>query len=220
MTAPFALRRVESRQDWDEVRSVRTRALRRRADIPEEAEGFPDDGHDGALNSMTFLLTRNGRAAGCTRSSVSSARRRWPLPAIEVFHREIEAAIGWERTLVEATLTLVDPDLAGDARVALFHLYKGQMLRCALDDADWLLAAVPESQIGFHRRMFNMEILSGSERCPGLAQPRVLMGLDYRSQAPVLFRRLPTLAVSPEDAREFRAHGRVPFDAAPARWVA
>src|SRR4029077_401353 len=114
----------------------------------------------------TFLLRRNGRAAGATRSSVSSASRRWPLPALEPFGREIESAIGWDATILEASLTVVDPDLSCDPRTALFHLLKAHMLRCSLENADWLLIAVPDSRIGFYRRMFNMEILSGSERYP------------------------------------------------------
>jgi len=191
----FELRRVESRRDWSEVRALRDRALARRHDLPEDAESFADDGYDAALNTVTFLLTRDGRSAGCTRSSVSSAGRRYPLPAMETFHREIEEAVGWEATLVESSLTFLDPDLSGDTRDALFRLFKGQMLRCASEGAHWLIAAVPEAQVGFHRRMFNMEILSGSERCPGLALPRVLMGLDFLRQAPVLFRRIPALAV-------------------------
>ena len=206
MTA-FDLRRVEERRDWAEVRSLRERALLRRNDLPDEAEGFADDGHDSALNSMTFLLFRNGRAAGCTRSSVSSPGRRSPLPAIEVFHREIEISIGWEATVVESSLTFVDPDLPGDPREALLHLSKAQTLRCRVERADWLIAAVPESQIGFHRRVFDMEILSGAERCPRLAQPRVLMGLDYGRRERDLFRRLPMLAVSEEEEQEFRRSG-------------
>jgi hypothetical protein len=199
--ATFELHRVETREDWREVRALRHRALRCRGDLPEGAEGFPDDGFDTALNSATFLLTLQGRTAGTTRTSVSSASRRWPLPSAEPFRREIEAAIGWDATLVEASLNVIEPTLPGDSRDALFHLLKAPMLRCALEGADWLIVAVPESQIGFHRRMFNMEILSGSEHCPRLALPRVLMGLDYRRQAPVLHRRIPALAPSEADER-------------------
>ncbi len=193
--AAFELRRVESRRDWSEVRSLRDRALARRHDLPDDVEGLADDGYDAALNTVTFLLTRDGRNAGCTRSSVSSAARRFPLPAMETFPREIEEAVGREATLVESSLTFLDPDLSGDTREALFRLFKGQMLRCASEEAHWLIAAVPEAQVGFHRRMFNMEILSGSEPCPGFVLPRVLMGLDFRRQASVLFRRIPALAV-------------------------
>ncbi len=132
---------------------------------------------------------------------MSSASRRWALPSSAVFHEQIEAAIGWEATIVEASLSVIEPDLPGDSRDALFHLLKAPMLRCSLENADWLLVAVPESQIGFHRRMFNMDILSGSEPYPGFALPRVLMGLDYRRDAAVLYRRIPALAASAADER-------------------
>ncbi len=44
--AGFELRCAESRDDWEEVRALRYRALRRRGEIPESADGFPDDGLD------------------------------------------------------------------------------------------------------------------------------------------------------------------------------
>jgi len=216
----FEMRRVESRTQWDEVHALRYFALRSANEIPEHPEGLPDDGYDTTLDSITFLLTRRDRAAGCTRSSASAAGRRRPLPAAEVFGREIESAIGWDATIVEASLTLIDPGVPGDPRHALIHLFKAQMLRCAVEEADWLIAAVPESQIGFHRRVFNMQILSGPERCPRFAAPRVLMGLDYGRDAGVVFKRIPALEVTPADQREFLASGRVAFAQERQRFVA
>jgi hypothetical protein len=192
--AAFDLRRVETNEDWREVRMLRQRALGSRGDLAGSTDAFPGDAFDSALNSTTFLLTLNGRTAGSTRTSVSSATQRGPLPAIDAFRRPIEMTVGWESTIVEASLNVIDPMLPGDSRDALFHLMRAPMRCCALEDADWLIVAVPESQIGFHRRMLNMQILSGSEYCPRLALPRVLMGLDYRSEAPVLYQRIPALA--------------------------
>ena len=68
-----------------------------------------------------------------------------------------------------------------------------------------------DSQIGFYRRMFNMEILSGAEKYPGIASPRVLMGLEYREQAALLFKRMPMLAVTDADERDFAASGVITF---------
>ena len=73
------------------------------------------------------------------------------------------------------------------------------------------MTAVRPTQIGFYRRMFDMEILSGEERWPGLAIPRVLMGLDYREQAPLLFKRIPVLAVNDDDERDFLDSGVITF---------
>lgn len=213
--AAFAMHRAESPADWNDVRALRHRSLRERCDIPDTSTAFPDDRYDHAPGAMGFLLTRHGRAVGATRSNVAAPRRRDALPCSEVFGREIAASVGPESTLVEASLTVVDPDLRGDRRLALFHLFKAHLLRCALEDADWLLVAVTEARIGFYRRMFNMEILSGSEHYPRLALPRVLMGLEWRREAPVLFKRIPTLAVSAQDLREFRAGGPVAFPAEP-----
>jgi hypothetical protein len=90
------------------------------------------------------------------------------------------------------------------------------MLRCAAESADWLIVAVPDTQIGFYRRMFNMRILSGAEQCPGIASPRVLMGLEFREHAALLCKRMPALATTPEEEVAFAAAGEVTFaDAAP-----
>ena len=197
-----ALERVVHRTDWQRVRHLRYEALARRGDIVQAEPHAWSDAHDGALNAATFMLRVGDRLIGTTRSSAASSRRRWPLPAYEVFGTQIDAAFGPEATLVEASLTLVDPD-ADDPKVALIHLFRAHMLHCAVEDADWLIAAVRESQIGFFRRMFNMELASGPERCAGFATPRVLMALAYRDEARLLAKRLPVLASGAEEEREF-----------------
>jgi hypothetical protein len=207
----FEMRRVGAREDWDHVRKLRFDALRSRDEVPDSPDGAYADAHDIALNAATFLLTRNARPVGSTRSSVSSANRRWALPAMDVFPREIETAVGLDSTIVEASLMAVDPATALDPKNVLFHLFKAHMLHCAAENADWLIVAVRDSQIGFYRRMFNMEILSGAESYPGIASPRVLMGLEYRQQAPLLFMRIPVLAVSDADEREFALSGAITF---------
>lgn len=205
------MRRVSSREDWNRVREIRYEALRVRGEIPEAPDRAHGDGHDAALNSMTFGLLRDGRMIATTRSSVSSASRRWPLPAHDAFSREIGASLGADSTIVEASLMGVDPAATADPKTALFHLFKAHMLHCASEGADWLIVAVRDSQIGFYRRMFNMEILSGAEKCPGLASPRVLMGLAYREQAALLSKRMPVLATTESEERDFAASGRVSF---------
>jgi hypothetical protein len=207
----FAMHRVASRDDWTRVRLLRYEALRGRGDIAESAESAYGDEHDLALNASTFLLTRNGRAVGSIRASVSSPSRRWTLPAVDVFARELQASVGLESTVVEASLMAVGEDGQSDRRTLLFHLLKAQMLLCSTENADWLLTAVRDTEIGFYRRMLNMEILSGAESCPGMATPRVLMGLQYREQAALLFKRIPVLAVTLADEAEYAATGQVRF---------
>ena len=104
----------------------------------------------------------------------------------------------------------MDP-AAGDRRVPFLHLLKAHILQCETQNADWLVAAVRESEIGFHRRMLGMEILSGPETWPGMAMPRVLMGLQYREQEPRLVKRFPMLAVTLADEAEYAATGAVRF---------
>jgi len=205
------MRRVTSREDWKRAKNLRYDALRSREEIPDSPERSFGDSHDSGLNTMTFVLARNAKPVGTTRSSVSSAQRRWALPAMDVFAREIEARVGLESTIVEASLLAVDPASTADPRIILFHLLKAPMLHCAAENADWLIATVRDSQIGFYRRMFNMEILSGAESYPGMSSARVLMGLEYRRHAPLLFKRIPVLAVTLEDEREFAASGAVSF---------
>jgi len=112
-----------------------------------------------------------------------------------VFGREIVAAFGPGAAVVEASLTFVDPEAARDPQDALMRLFRVHLWRCAAENADGLVVAVRESQMGFYRRRFNMEILSGPEAWPHMAAPRVLMGLAWRQHSAQLLRRIPALAM-------------------------
>jgi len=95
-------------------------------------------------------------------------------------------------------------------RTTYFHLLKAHMLQCLLVDADGLVMAVREPEIGFHCRMLNMEILSGPEPYPD-EERRVLMGLDIRRHAQALSKRLPIIAIAGNDPGVFMSTGRVAF---------
>ena len=203
----FQLARVASGADWDHVLGLRYRALLQRGDIPENAAQRHGDEHDPALHAMTFLLRRNGQPAGTTRTMLSANQRRWPVPAAAVFQREIDSSLGMDATFIEMGLTAVGPAPQDDPRTALFHLFKAAVVHGLLENADWVITAVRENQIGFYGRMFNMQILSGPEIMQGLAMPRVLMGLDLRHQMRILEKRIPTLATTAAELDEFLATG-------------
>ena len=208
--AVIAMQPVASRDEWARVRALRYEALSSRGDIPPSAERAHSDAHDLALNSATFVLLRNGQAIGSTRVSVSSATTRGSLPAAQAFQREMEMAFPPNAAVVEASLTVADPQ-AGERRSIVLHLMKAHMVVCATERAEWLIAAVRDDEIGFYRRMLNMEILSGVERYPGMATPQVLMGLQYREHAALLSRRIPLLEVTMADEAEYAATGKVVF---------
>jgi hypothetical protein len=190
---------VETREDW-----TRVGTLVGDTQPHEETAGRNPPG-------ATFLLMRNGRPVGTVSVNLASAAFDVQLPATAAFAQEL-SALGNGRTIVETSLLALDPSSSIDPRVAVLHLLKGPVLLCAMTNADWLLAAVRETEIGFYRRMLNMEILSGAESYgePN-AEPRVLMGLQYREQAPLLFGRIPVLAVTSDDVREYAATGFVRF---------
>ena len=202
---------VTGRDDWARVRALRYESLSSRSDIAPRAERIHADPHDVALNSSTFLLLKHGRPIGSTRATFSASQQRYSLPAYATFGHELASAIGADASAVEASLTVADPQVAGDRRTVVLHLLKAHMVVCAMERADWLVAAVRDDEIGFYRRMLNMEILSGVERCPGMATPQVLMGLQYREHAALLFGRIPVLAVSTSDEKEYTATGCVRF---------
>ncbi len=212
----FSLGRVASAADWDEVRALRYRALLQRGDIRENPEQRFGDEHDLALHATTFLLRRNGQPTGTTRTMLSATNRRWPVPAAALFRREIEGALGPDATYIEMGLTAVGPVPLDDPRTALFHLFKASVVHGLLENADWVITAVRENQIGFYGRMFNMQILSGPEQLAGLSMPRVLMGLDFRDQMRILEKRIPTLVVTPSDLDEFLASGQIETGPRPA----
>ena len=203
----FTLTRVEDPADWDTVRALRYQALVQRGDIRESPEKRFGDEHDAALHATTFLLRRNALPVGTTRAMLSASDRRWPVPAAAVFAREIDAALGTDATYVEMGLTAAAPQ--DDPRTTLVHLFKAAVVCGQLDDADWVITAVREGQIGFYGRMFSMQILSGPEALPGLACPRVLMGLDFRAQRRVLEKRIPALAVDAQQLEVFARTGAI-----------
>jgi len=202
---------VATRDDWGRVRLLRYANLLEQGDIEANAERSYHDGHDRGSEGATFLLTRDRRPMGTVRASLDSPLRRGTLPSMDAFGREIRATIGLDRTTVEASLFASDPASHLDRRVTLLHLLKAPLLICTLVNADWLVIAVREEEIGFYRRMLNMEILSGAETFWGMAAPRVLMGLQYREHAALVFKRIPLLSVTQAEVREYAASGFVRF---------
>jgi len=206
----YAMRRVASREDWSAVRALRYAALAHHQDVPGDSVRAFGDAHDIRAGTTTFLLLLGGVPHASTRTSVAAAGEPATLPAMQAFPREIEALAGGGR-VVEASLTAVAPQSC-DVPAAMFHLFRAHMLACAATGAQWLVAAVRDTQIGFYRRVFDMEILSGAEHLPGLAVPRVLMGLRPREQGERLARRIPLLAVASADAHRFEDEAIVTFD--------
>ena len=186
----FEMWRISEREEWIRVRRIRHDALRACGEIAETPERSYRDGHDATLNSMTFGLLYNGRMIGTTRSSVSSAACRWPLPAHDSFARAIDSGLGADATIVESSLMLVDPSATPTPGPRSFTC-SGRTCCIAPRRAPTGSSARCDSQAGFYRRRFNMEVLSGAQNGPVLDSPRVLMGLAYRDQAALLARRMP-----------------------------
>lgn len=197
------IRRVRAPEDWKAVRALRFDGLAGRADIAPSATCAYADEFDGAANTTTYLLVADGRPLGTTRASIRVPGHPAALPSQRVFARELRAAYGEAGTVVEASLTFVDAAAAADPRDALTRLFKVHILHCGAEDADALVVAVREAQMGFYRRLFGMEILSGAEPYPGMRSPRVLMGIAFRARAPALLRRIPALAATAEEEAQF-----------------
>jgi hypothetical protein len=206
----YAMRRAAAREDWSAVRALRFAALAHHDDIPGSMVHAYGDAHDVRAGTTTFLLLRDGEPLASTRASVAAAGEPATLPAMQAFPRELEQLARSDR-IVEASLTVVNP-AACDARDAIFHLYRAHMLACTASAAAWLVTAVRDTQIGFYRRVFDMEILSGAESLPGLAVPRVLMGLRPREAGERLARRIPLLGVSARDAQRYEDEALVTFE--------
>jgi hypothetical protein len=201
--ADIGIRRVREAADWDIARTLRFEGLVGRGEIGDGPARAFGDAFDDAPGTITYLLCRDDVPLGTTRSTVTAPGVRAALPSSRVFGRELEGAFGRDAVVVEASLTFVDPRAARDPQDALMRLFKVHMWRCAAENSDALVVAVRESQMGFYRRRFNMEILSGAEHWPGMATPRVLMGLAWRDRARELLRRIPALAASAEDEAAF-----------------
>ena len=206
----YAMHRAASPEDWESVRALRYAALAHHEDLPRDAGPAYGDAYDHRAGTTTFLLARDGVPHASTRTTVAPAGEPATLPAAAIFPREVERLAGNAR-VVEASLTVVDPAVS-DMPAAIFHLFRAHMLACAAADAAWLLAMVRDSQIGFYRRVFDMEILSGAESLPGLAVPRVLMGLRPREAGERLARRIPLLGVSARDAQRYEDEALVTFE--------
>ena len=203
------LKRVAAREDWAAARALRFAAMVREGDVAPSALPTSADPLDGAAGSATFLLMEQGRVLGSTRCNHSGPASSAPLAAAQAFAAEIGERAA-RAPVVEASFTVVDR--AADRASALMRLFKAHTTACAAVDAEWLVAAVAERQMGFYRRVFDMEILSGALPVRGFALPRVLMGLRFRERAALLYRRLPFLAPSGEDLRRYACGAELPLD--------
>ena len=209
----FQLGRVASAADWDDVlRAFATARSCSAATSRKTRRNAYGDGHDLALHAMTFLLRRNGHPAGTTRTMLSASHRRWPVPATAVFQREIDAALGADATFIEMNLTAVGPAPQDDPRTALFHLFKAAVVHSMLENADWVITAVRDNRIGFHGRMFNMQILSGPETLAGARHRSACRWASTSARGPmrILEKRIPGARGRPRRVRGVRDGGDQP----------
>lgn len=203
------LKRAAAGEDWAAARALRFAAMVREGDVAPSASPVPADPLDGAVGSATFLLVEHGRVVGSTRCSHSGPESNCALPAAQSFGAEIRERAA-RAPVVEASFTVVDR--AADRARSILRLFKAHTTACAAVDAEWLVAAVPERQMGFCRRVFDMEILTGAMPVRGFALPRVLMGLRFRERAALLYRRLPFLAPSGDDLRRYACGAELLLD--------
>lgn len=204
------LRPVRDAHDWRAVRKLRFDKLEADGEIAARPARAFGDAFDESTNTRTYMLAAHERVLGTTRASFTAPRLPAAVPSQRVFGRELQAAFGTDAVLVEASLTFLAPGGPVDPQEALLRLFRVHAWRCAAENADALIVAVRDTQIGFYRRRFDMEILSGAERWPGMSTPRVLMGLPWRDHAARLLRRIPALAASAEEKAEFQFMGSDP----------
>lgn len=159
----------------DKVFSLRYKSYRADNYIQENGTAKLIDKYDGQSNCASYLTYSSGSLLGSIRCCVFSPDRQLAIPAMEVFHKQIQEYVGIGEILLEVNKFVVDPAFRKSGAIgAKFAIYSNVIGAVDRSKSSCVIVAVRPDHIRFYKTMF-YEQVSGEKPYPGLDFKTVLM---------------------------------------------
>lgn len=160
----------------DRVVSMRYRSYSSEGFIDENSSGKFMDEYDALPNCSSHLLYFENKAVGSIRTCVYKPNKPFPVPILEVYGKEIEAAIGLTTPFLEVNKFVIAPEFQKRGGVqARFELFRAVAEETREKGAEYILMAVRKSHVRFYDHMFDCQVISEAKLYPGLKFSTVLL---------------------------------------------
>lgn len=134
------------------------------------------DEYDGKSNCTSYLTFRKQRAIGSIRGCMYDPSKDLPIPIADVFHNEIQEALGFDKPMMEINKFVIAPHFQRRGGVTARFMIYDNVVSAAIDqNAEYLVAGVREEHIDYNRAMFGFELASDLRSYPHLQFKTALM---------------------------------------------
>lgn len=182
----FTLSVARTPAELDVAAAIRYRAYRATGALPESASARFLDAFDQAPDARTVLVWHGDRPVAATRTLVSRDAARTDLTAALAFGDVIREVIPPHAVVIEANRFVVDPDVAGMTRRAIWPMIRANLMRCAFEEGDYFVAALRPAHLAFYARVLRLSVASEERVYPGLRTGMHLMTADLHTQVPLI----------------------------------
>lgn len=163
----------------DRVVSMRYRSYSSEGYINKNSSEKFMDKYDSMPNCRSYLLfdPHMGRPpVASVRACIYDPQDDLPVPVLDAFRDEVEAAIGLKDKFLEINKFVVEPKFQrrGGA-TARFQLFKAMAEETVSNQSKNVVLAVRESHIKFYTRRFGCAQISEAKEYPGLKFKTVLL---------------------------------------------
>ena len=193
-------RRVETRQDREQIYRLRYRAyLREGAILPSES-GMVTDRYDDLANNFIFGIYIQGELCSSIRISVLTSEWRGS-PSSEMFADLLHPELERGKLIIDPTRFVADPEKAKRIPELPYVTVRLGYVACGYFDADIGLANVRPEHRAFYRKVFLQEPWGEPRLYPGLIKPVGLVAANYHEIRETVFQRFPYMRSSAFERR-------------------
>jgi hypothetical protein len=193
-------RRIETREEKDQLYLMRYRAYRHSGLIPpSEAERYSDR-YDDAPNALTFGIYVDGELCSSLRLHVLTSEQRMSYTT-ELFADILHPRLDKGEVFIDPARFVADPEKAQRFPELPYLTLRLAYLACEYFNADTGLALVRAGHQAFYRRVFLHETIAEPRPFPNALAKVALMASDFRMLREQVLARFPILRSSAFERR-------------------
>ena len=139
----------------DTVYSMRYVAYLGNNSIEESSSKRFMDEYDTMPNCTSYLTYFRNKPIGSIRSCIYNPELEIPIPAMDVFAKEIESTIGYSDIFVESNKFVIEPSYQRkNSPRLLFNIFRNIIVSAQETNAKYIITAVRENHIKFYNNLY------------------------------------------------------------------